>query len=184
MLAPFRLSTLLGAGLFFAANSPLAATFTEANGVVLIEAEDFATNLSPRSAHSWISSNAVSGFSGSAYMEATPDNGANITANWQTTSPELDYSVQLTNGATYYVWIRGYATTNVDDSIHAGMDGVTNTADSITLMTTQYGAWSWTTNRTSPSPRPTVSGAAGLHTFQVWMREDGMRVDRVVLTPN
>src|SRR5439155_17102741 len=85
----------------------------------------------------------------------------------------------------HYVLIRGYATTNVDDSIHAGMDGSTNTADSITLVSTQYGAWSWTTNRNSPSAaRPTVSGAAGLHNFQLWMREDGMRVDRVALTPN
>src|SRR5207249_10443885 len=71
-----------------------------------------------------------------------------------------------------------------DDSIHAGLDGTTNTADSITLVSSQYGGWSWTTNRNSPSPRPTVSGAAGLHNFQLWMREDGMRVDRVALTPN
>jgi alpha-D-xyloside xylohydrolase len=167
---------------FFAATAG-AATFTEANGVVLFEAEDFATNLSPRSAHSWAVSNAVSGFSGAGYMEATPNNGANVTANWLTASPELDYSVQLTNGGTYYVWIRAYATTNVDDSIHAGLDAMTNTADSITLMSSQYGAWSWTTNRMT-GPRPTVSGAPGLHTFQLWMREDGMRVDRVALTPN
>ena len=31
-------------------------------------------------------------------------------------------------------------------------------------------------------PRPTVSGAPGAHNFQLWMREDGMRVDRVALT--
>src|SRR2546428_11392911 len=151
MAAILRPSTLLLGGILLVAGSAAAASFTEANGVVLFEAEDFATNLSPRSAHSWVQSNAVSGFSGTGYMEATPDNGANITSGWLTTSPELDYSVQLTNGGTYYVWIRAYATANVDDSIHAGLDGSTNTADSITLVSTQYAAWSWTTNRNSPS---------------------------------
>ena len=160
-----------------------ATTAIEANGVVLVEAENFATNLSPRSAHSWVQNTAVAGFSGAGYMEATPDNGANITSDWLSASPELDFSVQLTNGGTYYVWIRGYATTNVSDSIHAGMDASTNTADSITLVASQYGAWSWTTNRQTGA-RPTVNGAAGLHNFQLWMREDGMRVDRAALTTN
>src|SRR5207249_11308252 len=170
-----RVSILLFFGWFLSITVP-AATFTEANGVVLLEAEDFATNISPRDLHSWVSSNAVPGFSGSGYMEATPDNGMNITDNWLTTSPELDYLVQLTNGGTYYVWIRAYATTNVSDSVHAGMDNATNSASAITLATAQYGAWSWTTNRTG-LPRPTVAGAAGLHNFQLWIREDGMRVD-------
>ncbi|PWU14632.1 MAG: hypothetical protein C5B50_16990 [Verrucomicrobia bacterium] len=161
----------------------LAATYTEANTVILIEAENFATNVSPRSGHTWGLSNAVPGFSGTGYMEAAPNNGTNITSNWLTTSPELDYSVQLTNGGTYYVWVRAYAVSNTDDSIHAGMDNSTNSADTITLVSSQYGAWSWTTNRTS-GPRPTVAGAPGPHNFQLWMREDGIRVDRIALTTN
>jgi alpha-D-xyloside xylohydrolase len=172
---------LFAAGLALAGISGFSATFTEANSVVLIEAEGFATNLSPRSSHTWGLSNSVAGFSGSGYMEAAPNSGANITSGWFSSSPELDYSVQLTNGGAYYVWIRAYATADTDDSIHAGMDNVTNTADAITLAAAQYGAWSWTTNRMTGA-RPTVTGAAGPHTFQLWMREDGMRVDRVALT--
>src|SRR5205814_1897298 len=128
-----RFGALFAACLALAGISGFSATFTEANNVVLIEAENFATNLSPRSSHTWGLSNSVAGFSGSGYMEAAPNTGANITSGWLSSSPELDYSVQLTNGGTYYVWIRAYATAGTDDSIHAGLDNATNTADAITL---------------------------------------------------
>jgi hypothetical protein len=128
---------LLACALPFTTLPLSAATITEANNVAIFEAESFVTNISPRSGHSWVQSNPVPGFSGAGYMEATPNIGANITTDWLNTSPELDFPVQLTNGGTYYVWIRAYATTNVDDSIHAGMDGSTNAADSITLVSSQ-----------------------------------------------
>lgn len=184
LFSRIRLAGLVG--LLLATVWPLLADVTnEVDGVLFFEAENFSTNLSPRSAHEWDFTNAVPGFSGTGYMQALPNNGANINTDWQDTSPELDYPVNFSSAGTHYVWLRCYATSNVDDSIHAGMDGATNTASAITLVASQYGAWSWTTNRnTAGLPPPTVSGGSGAHTFQLWMREDGMSVDQVLLTTN
>jgi alpha-D-xyloside xylohydrolase len=176
---------LLAALALLAATGAFADVTNEVDGLLVFEAENFATNISPRDAHEWVLTNAVPGFSGLGYMQALPNDNENNNINWQVTSPELDYPLNLSNTATYYVWLRCYATNNADDSIHAGMDGQTNTASAITLVASQYGAWSWTTNRnTAGLPPPTVSGGVGPHTFQLWMREDGMSVDRVVLTTN
>jgi len=117
-------------------------------------------------------------------MEAGPNNGLNNGGStWVSTQPELQYTVNFTTAVTHYVWIRAYASNGNDNSIHAGLDGTTNTAAAITLVSSQYGAWNWTTNRSGFTVRPTVPvSSTGLHTFSLWMREDGMRVDRVVLS--
>ncbi len=161
-----------------------AGAVQEFAGVTVVEAEAFATNISPRSAHSWVVSNAVTGFSGGGYAEAIPNSGAGISAGWDTNSPELQYPVTFSLGGTHYVWTRAFATNNNDDSVHVGLDGTTNSANSITLGPDQLGAWYWTTNRLGGAAQPTVSGGAGDHTLHLWMREDGARIDRVLLTTN
>ncbi len=160
--------------------------FTESGGVIVFEAEDFSTNLTHGSDHFWALSNSVAGFSGAGYMEATPNSGLNNGGTtWVSTQPELQYAVIFSTNLTHYVWVRAYASNGNDDSVHAGIDGTTNTAAAITLVASQYNAWSWTTNRTGFTAPPTVTPTTnGLHTFSLWMREDGMRVDRVLLTTN
>ena len=163
-----------------------AITNTESSGIILFEAEDFDSQILHGSDHQWDLSNSVTGFGGTGYMEATPNTGLNNGGStWLTTQPELQYSVDFLVNATHYVWIRAFATNGNDDSVHTGIDGTTNTASAITLVTSQYNAWNWTTNRTGGAAIPTVTpGSSGTHTFSLWMREDGMRVDRVLLTTN
>src|ERR1017187_11038274 len=105
--------------------------FTETGGVVVIEAESYSNNtarITNGTNFQWVANNAVTGFSGTGYMEALPNVGANLNTTWSTTSPELDYAVNFANALTHYVWIRGYAVTNTDDSVHAGINGTTNSA--------------------------------------------------------
>ncbi len=159
--------------------------FTEAGGVVVIEAESYSNNIgriTNGTNFQWIANNAVTGFSGTGYMEALPNIGTNLNITWLTTSPELDYPVNFANALTHYVWIRGYAFTNTDDSLHAGIDGTTNTAANITL--SQYGVWQWTRTNTVAGVATLTVNSTGVHTFSLWMREDGMRVDRILLTTN
>src|SRR6516164_9286728 len=91
------------------------ATNNEVAGVIVFEAENFATNIA-RSGYSWVSNITVAGFSGTGYMEALPNNGANILTNWNTTSPDPQFTVNFATAGPHYVWGRGYATTNTDDS--------------------------------------------------------------------
>lgn len=155
--------------------------FSEAGGVVVIEAENFSNNTSRvinGTNFQWVASNSVAGYSGTGYMEASPNVGANINAAWSNTCPQLDYTVNFTSNATHWVWVRGYATNGNDDSVHAGLDNSTNTASNITL--NQLNAWDASATRTIGG-LATLTAATGTHTFHLWMREDGFKVDRVIL---
>src|SRR5580704_8003039 len=158
---------------------------TEAGGVVVIEAESYSNNtarITNGTNFQWIANNTFPGFSGTGYMEALPNVGANLNTTWVSTSPELDYAVNFANALTHYVWIRGYAITNTDDSLHGGIDGATNTAANITL--NQYGVWQWTRTNTLAGVATLTVSSTGVQTFSLWMREDGLRVDRIILTTN
>jgi glycosidase len=160
-----------------------AGPFSENGGVVVFEAENFDAKID-RSSHAWTLTNLVAGASGT-YMQALPDDNCLgcFDPNWLTNSPEMQYTVNFANAATHYVWVRGNSVDANGDSFHAGIDGTTNTAARITNFNPNN-AWVWT-NRTSTGNAATISvGSTGNHTFSLWVREDGMRVDRVILTTN
>lgn len=164
------------------ANARAATLFSENGGVIVFEAEDF-SNTVARSGHTWDLSSSVAGFSGTGYMQALPDNGSNISVNVATTSPELQYAADFSATGTHYVWVRGYAFDGTSDSVHVGVDGAATTATNITFANS-FNAWVWT-NKNGAGNAPTITvGSTGMHTVNVWMREDGLRIDRVLLTTN
>jgi hypothetical protein len=155
--------------------------FQVSNGQVAIEAEHYNTRVD-LSSHWWAKVLGPTGVSGTA-LKAMPDNGANYDTNYAQDAPRLDYHVNFTNSspATYYVWIRGYAVTD-GDSIHVGYDGISvPTSDRIQWST--LNSWTWT-NSTMDTVRAYMVMAPGVHTINVWMREDGGRIDQIFLTTN
>jgi len=168
-----------GDGTFTTASTPPPGTaFQESGGQVVIEAEHFDQTIS-RSSHNWLLNTSQTGFSGSGYMEALPNTGANINTGYTTTSPEFIFKVQFTTTGTYYVWVRGAALSGSDDSCHAGLDGVgPASADRIDGFGTD---WTWKRDTMDSAPAMLVINTTGLHTIHLWMREDGLRVDRVLL---
>jgi lysophospholipase L1-like esterase len=89
------------------------------------------------------------------------------------------YNVAFTSTGTYYVWVRGAALSTEDDSIHAGIDGVApTTADDIGGFSS---AWTWRRTTLDGTPATIIVSSPGVHTFHLWMREDGMRVDKILL---
>src|ERR1035441_676057 len=78
----------------FLTSATAQTVFTEAGGVIVIEAESYSNNtarITDGTNFQWVTNNAVTGFSGTGYMEALPNVGANLNTTWLTTSPELDY---------------------------------------------------------------------------------------------
>ncbi len=156
-------------------------TFVETSGIISMEAEHFTTNTS-QAGKSWASSTASSPSGGDALI-ATPDTGAIVNTGYTTGSPRLNFDVTFAQSGTYQVWVRGRAGGSVaadSDSVHVGLDGVAvASADRISTFTTSFG-WSRATidgvNATLSVP------SAGLHTVNVWMREDGFVIDKLVLT--
>ena len=156
----------------------------EVGGVVTFEAENYTANQSPRTPvgsvpHSWTLANSTTGYSGTGYMQSLPNSGP-PGGNADSNSPELQFSVNFTSTGTHYVWIRGNADTNTDDSVYSGLD---ETPGNVASTLSQYGVWQWSNLPQSGSAAPSINvSSTGNHTVDLWMREDGLRIDRVILT--
>jgi lysophospholipase L1-like esterase len=150
------------------------------DGVVSVEAENAHVNTAQGS-HSWVPVNSGT-YSGTAALQALPNNGTNLNTGYVTNSPRLDYRVNFVHTGTHYVWVRGVGAASTDDSLHVGLDGAAvTTADRITGLGPAVG---WT-QETMDGVVATIEVATpGEHTLNVWMREDGTVVDKVVLSVN
>jgi hypothetical protein len=133
--------------------------------------------------YNWQQSTSLGGYLGSGYMEALPNSGVNINTGYTTTSPELRYRVVFPAAGTYHVWLRGYGGNGNDDSIHAGLNGTAPaSADRICGCGWINPGWQWGKGTLDGPPATLYVGSPGLHTFNLWMCEDGFRVDRALLT--
>lgn len=157
-----------------------SSAFLEQGGQVVIEAENYYQNVS-RNSKSWTLSTTPTGYAGTGAMFSGPDTGVQLATGYTTTSPELRYQVEFATTGTYYVWLRAFAKDTSDNSVHVGLDGqAVTTADHIS--TGAYNSWAWVQS-TMDGPVATIKvTTAGLHTVNIWMREDGLRVDRLLLT--
>jgi len=162
-----------------AAQAPSAGFQQDAaTGLLSIDVEHFDGNVS-QGGHSW-SPVSPAGASGGAALQALPNSGTNNNTGYVTNSPRLDFVVNFTQVGTHYVWLRGQGATNADDSAHVGLNGAAQaTADRISGFGT---GWTWT-NATMDGVRATIEVTApGEQTLNIWMREDGLVVDKIVLT--
>ena len=159
----------------------------EDEGTVVVEAEHFDGRVGA-SDHTWELTTAMGGYSGDGAMEALPNVNLNVNIN-TVISPRLDYLVEFTQPGTYYVWVRGLADSapgaGQNDSINVGLDGtLPATSDRIGFF--PFGAgyvWSGTT-LDGNSRASLVVETPGRHTINVWMREDGFLLDKVLLSNN
>ena len=151
------------------------------DGVISIEAEHFDAHVT-QGGHSWTPVT-PSGSSGSA-LAATPDNGALLNTGYTTGSPRLDYQARFVKTGIHYIWVRGAGPMGLgeDDSCHAGLDGqATATSDRLGFYGTNL---SWL-SATMDGPVATVNvTSTGVHTINLWMREDGFIADKLLLTTN
>lgn len=156
-------------------------------GLIVSEAEDFFENI-PGTPHNWEFFNDVGMFSGDGFMRAMPDAGDNnsTTADAMSApSPRLDYQVSFPAAGTYNVWSRGYAEGGSDDSTHVGINGEIHTERTEDYNPRSEFVWTMNANGGHNDGRTQSIidvPSAGIHTFSIWMREDGHRLDKFVLT--
>jgi hypothetical protein len=176
----FGFCGILGLFSFLSVSAATYVQSSDPSGLAVIEAEHFAKNVSSAT-HSWDlfqDQNAAGGVA----LRALPDDGTNNNTGYLTLSPHLDYEVRFSEIGTYYVWARCLATTGTDDSLHVALDGQeVTTADSMSF-TSGYGLWTWSNDTIDEVPATIDVPTAGVHTIQVFMREDGVRFDKILLT--
>ncbi len=156
-------------------------TYFESDGLVTIECEKFAENVA-QGGHAWEFVTDPPGYSRGGAMRAMPDSGTRIDTGYVSSSPRLDYNVSFETTGTWYVWVRGYAyTPSDDDSCHVGLNGAA-VATSDRMGDFPDGDWFWS-NVTRDGPVATLEiSAAGFNEINVWMREDGLVIDKLILT--
>jgi lysophospholipase L1-like esterase len=113
-------------------------------------------------------------------MQAQPNNGPNPFPVGN--GPRLDYSVQFISTGTHYLWIRALAFDGASDSLWVTLDGVTSGAQQMTGLVLDGSTWTWV-NKKNPGQVVSFNIASpGVHTINVWMREAGIVLDKLVVT--
>jgi len=113
-------------------------------------------------------------------LQALPNSGTNRTANYETNSPHLAYRIIPEQAARYYVWVRARGASGDDDSLHIGLDGQPVSSG---LYLTNFGSlWTWSSTRSGGQRAYVDIPGLGEHRLDVWMREDGIVIDKIVLT--
>lgn len=153
--------------------------YQEVSGTVVVEGEHVANQQGGSGAaagHYWYATNS---YGGRMAMQAQPNSGVDTGAG--TNGPTVNFFVRIVTAGDYYMYVRGWpgdsGTAGNNDSVHAGTGGSAVTGSS---------GWSgWTSNaytwRRWGTP---VHLDPGQRVFTVWMKEDGMVIDRVMLSTN
>lgn len=161
----------------------VVTAFTPESGAdqtVVIEAENFTTTTMVGE-HQWqlVSRNDASA---TVAMQAIPNAGLNTGENDPNAGPRLDYLVNFVEPGTYYIWVLGAADGPDDDSVNVGLNGtMLESADRLSYVGVTP---TWTNRRMNNAPARIDVPTTGAHQLNVWMREDGFVLDKILLTKN
>lgn len=167
------------------APTPTPMPFAESGGMAVIEAEhcDYQR---VGNCQWWLEFGGTyrPGWVGEGYLHAEPDNGTTRSTDYTTLAPRLDYRVTFSAPGTYYLWARTQHDNTNEDTLHGGIDKTAPATAKTMLNSGAVGQWSWT-GALSGGGRATIAvPSAGEHTVNLWMSEDGTRIDRFLLTTN
>jgi hypothetical protein len=174
--------------------------------LIVVDAEDWDFNRSPGTTNVggtqgrldenfWVRSTALPNYLGAAYVEAVPNLtsfGGNLPEEPAFyASPRLDYWVNFPVAGTYYFWARGStANDGGNNSLNVALDYVSadDRGRRVGNRIANWGgdpgnvdAFGWVDDAEMPSAAIDVP-TAGAHVLSILMREDGLRLDRFLLT--
>ena len=149
----------------------------DGTGLVSMESEHYQTN-TPLGGYAWTPV-ANAGYSGTGALRILPDDGPDpLPAG---SGPRLDYQVQFARTGTHYVWIRALGYSGASDSLYVGLDGGTSSAVYMAGLAVDGLTWTWSRQTGTGSIATINVPSVGVHTVNVWMRESGVVLDKLVL---
>lgn len=160
-------------------NDAPSPVFAESGGLVSIEAEHFSSQVN-RSGNAWTVENDASA-SGDQQVNTSNNDADGFNTDYTGISSELTYDIQFESAGTYYVWVRADAPDTRSDSVHIGLNGeAVSTGSRISF---NSGSHDWAGDRMDNAGRITIEvDAPGVHQLNLWMREDGTAVDKIVIS--
>lgn len=153
--------------------------YKEASGSIVIEAEGFNRSTSGQG-DSWQKVAAPTGFSDTGAMQAMPNNGTSLKNSLE--GPTLQYDINFQTTGTYYIAVRGYGPSASDNSVHIGLNNIPVTVNQGNALTDWGLAYVWREQSDTGVVFSINVTAAGVSTLTIWMREDGVIIDKIWLT--
>jgi hypothetical protein len=151
-------------------NPQPSGAFLETGGILVFDAEHFESS-QPSATHRFDLVTVPAGFAGSGAMLAAPNVGGNVPIGELANSPWMNYAIVTSSSGDYFFWYRTSAANTSDDSFYASV----GPESAVQFVTERGNDYAW---REGTIAVP----AAGEQTFRVWMREDGLTIDKFVLT--
>jgi hypothetical protein len=149
-----------------------------------LEAEDFAGNLAGNG-QSWSLRSELGNYTSSGYLKVIPDRDVLYSETELDTVPELQYTLTFDTIGTYYVWLRGARANAAGDSVYIAL---AKQGESPIPSPPVSGflphQWSWSNQTSSGTPAVVTVDTMGTYTLSVWPREDGVQLDRILITDN
>ncbi len=161
--------------------APEPTALAEGESLVSLEAEypDLTTE---STTHRWRHTNRE-GASNDASMITTPDYGALSESGAD--APMMSYFVRFDRPGTHYVWVRGWGGDKEGegrgDSLYVGLNGAL-VPEGGELEGFPTVAWHWSRGMGGGAVATLDVPSAGVHALNMWMREDGLAVDKIVVT--
>jgi hypothetical protein len=147
--------------------------FQLGDGQVVMEAEHF-TAQTINGDQTWtpITYAGASGASSDNALQALPNVGAAYPA-LDPTVARVEYQIDVPEGAAgdYYVHIRDVGATSSDDSVYVSIDASTTAPAVVSAGRTL----DWKTSNIK------LTLPAGTHTLTIWLREDGVVIDKIIV---
>jgi RHS repeat-associated protein len=152
-----------------------SGAYLENGGQVVMEAEN--GDITNGTTHNWLRLTYQTGFTGTSYIQTSPDLDALYQPSDIISSPVVAYPINVTTPGTYTLWLRGYPANAAGDSAYVGLDEQTVEVTGFTP-----GEWGWASTTTAGVTATLAITTSDVYTVNLLMREDGLRIDRVVLT--
>jgi hypothetical protein len=157
---------------------------TGTNNLVVMEAENYTVN-NVQGADDWTLDTGNVGYSGSGSMATADTAGHYSSPGYATMASRLDFEVNFATTGTHYVWVRTWHPNGNGDSFHVGIDYLENATADNGGVPPGTPTWQWTNiNFENATPLAITVPTTGLHTVNVYPREAGIIVDKVLLTTN
>ncbi|MEM6631495.1 MAG: heparin lyase I family protein [Bacteroidota bacterium] len=156
--------------------------FDSSTGRLVIEAENYATNVpgvEDAASTQW-EKRTMSGASNGEAMYAV---GNGFNSQDRTPGAKLDFKVSFAAAGTYYIWTRMMGSGPADDSFHAGFNDNPETYGGYGLTTLNHNAWIWVGSVLGNRVKVSI-GTPGTYLFNVWVREDGVAFDKLIISDN
>ncbi|MBT7066241.1 MAG: hypothetical protein HN919_08065 [Verrucomicrobia bacterium] len=153
---------------------PVYPQADNATGLAVVEAEDFARSSAGIKGGTWANNTSAKGYLGSGAMMASAG-GRSYGKDYDVSSPRMDYLIDFAKTGSHWAWVRASGSSPSDDSYHLGLDMHADDWG-------KYQAWGTWNIYHWMRKGPFTIDKAGVHTINLWMREDGASIDRLLVT--